>query len=76
MRGSVDTARALYLELAATGCDLTTGEVEEPAIKTLSGIGRAQRLLERVRTHREALRELLVEGDDADVRAIRKESKT
>ncbi len=32
---SQNTARALYRELAAIGCDLHTGEIEEPAVETL-----------------------------------------
>lgn len=75
MKGSVDTARALYLELAAVGCDLRTGELAEPAIRTLSDIGRAERLLVRVRAHRDELRELLIDADDADIRAIRQEGR-
>ncbi len=35
MRALQDTARALYRELAAIGCDLHTGEIEEPAVETL-----------------------------------------
>lgn len=70
-----DTSRALYLELAAIGCDLHTGEVGEPAIKTLADIGRAERLLVRVRLYRDSLRELLTEPDDADIRAIREEGR-
>ncbi len=58
-------ARALYLELAAIGCDLRTGE----ALRTLTDIG----LLERVRAHREALRELQTDEDEPDIRAIRAE---
>jgi hypothetical protein len=73
MNSSHDTARTLYLELAAHGADLTTGEVAEPAIKTLADIGRAERLLVRVRLHRDALRELLIEQDDADMLAVREE---
>lgn len=70
-----DTSRAFYLELAAIDCDLRTGELAEPAIKTLSDIGRAERLLVRVRLNREALRELLIEVEDPDVRAIREEGR-
>lgn len=68
-------ARALYLELAATGCDLRTGEVGEPAISTLRYIGRAERLLERVREHRDGLREILIEVEDPDLRAVREEGR-
>lgn len=67
-------ARALYLELAAVGCDLRTGEIE-PAIRTLWDVARCERLLVKVRTHRDELRELLIEQDDADVRAIREEGR-
>lgn len=74
MSGS-DTSRALYLELAGIGCDFRSGEVAEPVIRTLAGIGRAERLLVRVRGHREALRELLVEQEDPDVRAVREEGR-
>lgn len=70
MKGSVDTSRALYLELAAIGCDLSTGEIGELAIKTLADIGRAERLLVRVRVHRDSLRELFIEQDDADALCV------
>ncbi len=76
MKGSVDTARALYLELAATGADLTTGEIEKPAIRTLRDMARCGRLLERVREHRDGLREILIEVEDPDVRAVREEGRT
>lgn len=74
MRAS-DTSRSLYLELAAIGCDLRTGEIE-PAIRTLQDVARCERLLVRVRAHRESLRELLIEQDDADITAIREEGRT
>ncbi len=75
MSGHTTEVRALYLELAAIGCDLRTGEIGEPAIKTLADTGRAERLLGRVRLHRDSLRELLVEQDDADIHAIREEGR-
>lgn len=75
MNASHSTARALFLELAAIGCDLRTGEVTEPAIRTLADVGRCERLLVQVRLHREALRELLTELDDADVVAVREEGR-
>jgi hypothetical protein len=73
VKDSVDTARALYLELAAVGCDLRTGEIGELAVRTLRDIGRAKRLLVCVRVHGEALRELLVEQQGADMLEIREE---
>ncbi len=72
-RDSGKYARALYLELAAIGCDPRTGDVGEPALRTLADIGRAERLLERVRAHTEALRELLTDEDEPDLKAVREE---
>lgn len=76
MNGHTAAARSLYLELAAIGCDLRTGEIGEPAIKTLADIGRAERLLVRVRLHREALSALIAGQGDKDLDAIREEGRT
>lgn len=67
------TNRALYLELSAHGADLTTGEVGEPAIRTLGDVARCESLLARVRQHRDELREILVDSEDPDLRAVRQE---
>jgi hypothetical protein len=75
VKGSVDTARTLYLELAAIGCDLSTGEIGEPAITSLADIGRAERLLVRVRVHREELSALISGQGDKDLDAIREEGR-
>lgn len=65
--------RALYLELAAKGFDLRTGEVGEPVIRAAADVGRAKRLLESVRANRDGLWELLTDEDEPDLEAIREE---
>lgn len=74
MRASHDTSRALYLELAANGADLRTEDVE-PVIRTLADVARCERLLARVRTHRDQLSALIAGQGDRDLDAIRQEAR-
>lgn len=65
MEGVV-SARALYLELAAHGADVHTGAVPDSMPPDEAGV-----LLGRVRVNRAGLREVLKDGHDPDIAAIR-----
>lgn len=75
MRSS-DTSRSLYLELAALGCDMSAGDIDEPLVRAVASPSHAELLLARVRACREELGALIVGQGDKDLDAIREEGRT
>lgn len=72
---AADTTRSLYLELAALGCDMPTGNIDGPLVKAVASPSHTELLLARVRASREELQALIAGQGDKDLDAIREEGR-